>query len=755
MSRFPIPALASLLIFTIPGTPLASASQFWHKEFGDDATIQYGYGVAVDASGAIVMGGSFRGTINLGGEDLVSAGGADIYIARFHADGTHQWSKRFGDANDQSLADVAVDAAGSVLITGDAEGSFSFGGSALTSAGSVDLYYAKFTSTGGHTFSAMRGSTAADLGSAIAADAAGNVYVHGIFTGTVSFGGTALISAGSTDLFLAKYNTGGVHLWSKRFGDAASQSASDLAVDASGNSVITGEFNGAVDFGLGTLTSAGGYDIYLARFNTSGTALWGKRFGDAALQYSHSVDINSVGHIVIGGQHDGTLNLGGSNLVSAGSDGYFGIFTNSGTHLASRRIGDASGQRVYAVCFGSDSQVFVTGITGGSPDFGGVVLSGGGGDMFVARYNLSAALSWVERLGGDNNGRSPHAITSDPAGNPVVTGHFIGVMPFDVDPLYAVAYDAFLAVFGANPVEPDIRTIFDVANDQGRALRIHFTGSGQDNRMGAPPVTHYEAYRRNTAVPSASARLTAAEAWEFVASVPAHEEPEYYITVPTLADSTADFGVYRTSFVIRAATSDIGLFWDSPPDSGVSADNLAPGVPQSLALGGGVLTWAKPADPDFDYFSVYGSSSATFDGSAKLIANTTLPQRRVDNAPYEHYFVTATDFSGNTSAAGSVRTSTGAGPQSYVLSVSAFPNPFNPSTTIRYDVPSAGRVTVSVYDARGILVRTLVDATREAGSFSEGWDGLDARGSTVGSGVYFARVTFAGKTVSRKLVLLK
>jgi len=89
-----------------------------------------------------------------------------------------------------------------------------------------------------------------------------------------------------------------------------------------------------------------------------------------------------------------------------------------------------------------------------------------------------------------------------------------------------------------------------------------------------------------------------------------------------------------------------------------------------------------------------------------------------------------------------------------VLSVSNFPNPFNPGTTVKYTVPAAGRVSVTVYDARGARVVTLVDREHARGAYSVEWNG-QAKGSPVSSGIYFARIEHAGSTRSKKMLLLK
>ncbi len=87
--------------------------------------------------------------------------------------------------------------------------------------------------------------------------------------------------------------------------------------------------------------------------------------------------------------------------------------------------------------------------------------------------------------------------------------------------------------------------------------------------------------------------------------------------------------------------------------------------------------------------------------------------------------------------------------------VTSYPNPFNPSTTIAYEIERAGQVTLAVYDTRGTLVRVLTRGNAAAGLHDTRWDGTDDAGRRVASGVYFARLSAAGATATARLVLLK
>ncbi|MDH3217262.1 MAG: hypothetical protein OEN01_13420, partial [Candidatus Krumholzibacteria bacterium] len=216
----------------------------------------------------VVVTGDFQGTVDFGGGNLVSAGSTDIFVAKYDASGAHQWSQRFGSTNSDAGYGVAVDASGNVVVTGEFRGTVDFGGGNLVSAGSDDIFVAKYDASGAHQWSQRAGSTNLERGYGVAIDASGNVVVTGPFQGTVDFGGGDLVSAGSTDIFVAKYDASGAHQWSQRAGSTGGDIGQGVAVDASGNVVVTGEFQGTVEFGGGDLVSAGSTDIFVAKFGT-------------------------------------------------------------------------------------------------------------------------------------------------------------------------------------------------------------------------------------------------------------------------------------------------------------------------------------------------------------------------------------------------------------------------------------------------------------------------------------------------------
>jgi flagellar hook assembly protein FlgD len=84
-----------------------------------------------------------------------------------------------------------------------------------------------------------------------------------------------------------------------------------------------------------------------------------------------------------------------------------------------------------------------------------------------------------------------------------------------------------------------------------------------------------------------------------------------------------------------------------------------------------------------------------------------------------------------------------------------WPNPFNPSTALRFDLPEAGAVRLSVYDVGGRLIKDLADGAYPAGSHAVIWDGRDAAGRAVASGSYFARLQAGGRQTTVRMSLVR
>ena len=411
------------------GSALAcTGNDQWHLRFGDGGA-QSSAGVAASNGGAVIAG-TFDGTINFGGGNLVSAGANDVFVAAFDYAPQHLWSKRFGDAAAQTATGVAVDKLGSVIVTGSFAGTIDPGGGAMTSAGNTDVFLVKYDSAGTFEWAKQFGNNAAQAGLAVAVDGQGRVGIVGSFGGNISFGGDLLTSAGGNDMFVAVLDKDGNHLWSKRFGDAAAQVGKAIAFGPAGEVVIAGDNAGALDFGGGSLATSGGTDVVMASFDADGTHLWSKQFGNNVAQTAASLSVDSAGNVAILATFAGQINFGGGALATAGgNDMAIAKLTTDGMLLWSKRFGGNGADIARAVTFDPFGAVILTGDFIGTVDFGGGALTSGGvNDVAVVKLDGTGAHVWSKRA-GDQAAQVPSGLAADTTGI-LVTGQFTGTIDF-------------------------------------------------------------------------------------------------------------------------------------------------------------------------------------------------------------------------------------------------------------------------------------------------------------------------------------
>jgi hypothetical protein len=197
------------------------------------------------------------------------------------------------------------------------------GGTDLSDQGDDDGFIAKLTADGAHVWSMSFGPDFAQAGTAIAVDAGGNVVVAGEFNGLVNFGSGDVASAGSTDGFVVKLDAMGTVLWRTTFGGVESDAVRGVAVDAAGNIATIGSFRAVVDFGGGPHTSLGPDDIALLVRDPAGVYQYSRGFGNTSDQDGNAIAFDGQGSLFFVGGMAGTIDFGPGPISAAGSEDAF------------------------------------------------------------------------------------------------------------------------------------------------------------------------------------------------------------------------------------------------------------------------------------------------------------------------------------------------------------------------------------------------------------------------------------------------
>jgi len=302
-----------------------------------DGPENIGNGVASDANGNVFITGNFTGTIMFDHVTLVSAGSGDIFIVKYDGNGSLLWAKQAGGASDIKANDIAVDNAGNCVIIGEFYNTASFGDKMAISSSAQDVFTVKYDVDGDALWAVNCGSTSSDIGTGVAIDDAGNVYIAGYFQSEFIFGGQAFNTAGNRDVFVAKMDSDGNPLWAKVGGGSNNDFFNKIAVDARGNHIyVTGEFESyTADIDGLTLTntnqSVPRRDIMLLNFDSQGSVRWGVSTGSAEHDYSNDVTADNHGDAYITGIFEDAIIFGTTTLTD--SDLYIAKYDSSGNSL--------------------------------------------------------------------------------------------------------------------------------------------------------------------------------------------------------------------------------------------------------------------------------------------------------------------------------------------------------------------------------------------------------------------------------------
>lgn len=367
----------------------------WGKRFSDCMP----RGVAVDLGGEVLLAGGADGPVNFGGGQLngdeESSGGEDVVLARFDAEGKHIWSRRFGDGQNQYANAAAVDAAGNSFAVGTFWGKLNFGGASndagmkgpvkFDSAGGMDGFIVKLDEKGKPLWGLQFGDEDHQEATAIAVDDQGNALVAGWFKGALELGGRHDVAQGEADLFVAKLSPAGDVLWVRVVPSTHAGRATGLAVDGTGNVLVSGSFSTSLEVGETTLTTAGDKDAVLIKLDEYGAPRWARAFGDDADQEALGVAVDPEGHALVTGAFLGSVALDAGELAATGAaDGFLAKLSPGGGVLWARSFGDPSEQGGAAVAVDPGGNAWATGYFGGAVDFGsGPLQSGGASDIFL------------------------------------------------------------------------------------------------------------------------------------------------------------------------------------------------------------------------------------------------------------------------------------------------------------------------------------------------------------------------------------
>jgi hypothetical protein len=372
----------------------------WAKQAGG-YDWDYGFGITTDSDGNTYVTGCFQGSAIFGNITLTGNWHNEMFISKLDTNGNWLWVRQAGGTSldNGHITGISTDSSGDSYVTGFFYGTATFGSIILTSSGYNVIFVAKLDTNGNWLWAKQAGGTSVSYfvyGYDIVTDSSGNSYVTGEFYGSATFGTTILTSIEGSEVFIAKLDTNGNWLWAKQSCGTGNAVGYGIDTDSNGNSYMTGVFRGSITIDLVTLTSSGGTDIFIAKFDANGNWLWAKKAGGASNDMDYNIATDSNGNSCVTGSFYDTINFGTTTLTSSGETDIFVASLDANANwLWAKKVGGGSYDEGIGIAIDSGENCYVTGCYSENISLDSINLTndGWGRRVFIAKLGGSTFVS--------------------------------------------------------------------------------------------------------------------------------------------------------------------------------------------------------------------------------------------------------------------------------------------------------------------------------------------------------------------------
>jgi len=359
----------------------------------DNTTDVKGNCIDVDASGNIIISGTFTGKCKFGNTTLTCTGEADIFVAKLDNKGNWLWATQTGGDSYAGVLYLKTDAQENIFISGKFQAIAAFGDTILYS---LPTCFISKLDTNGKWLWSKKISSKSDIPHPISLDKYGNMYFSGNFSGNVTVADSMLACSGLFNSFVAKLDANGKLQWLARNVGRYGTTVWSIATDAEGNSYITGNGTQDVEFGKYRV-DCGLINIFVAKLDSNGNWLWVRKADSKDYQFATCVSLDNAGNPVITGNFSGKTRLGSFKLQKSGDwDMLVASLSKKGKWLWAIQAGGKSNAEGHTLLIDKDNNAFIAGLYYSDDMILGkqiLRLSGHDTDNFIAKLKLSSTVT--------------------------------------------------------------------------------------------------------------------------------------------------------------------------------------------------------------------------------------------------------------------------------------------------------------------------------------------------------------------------
>lgn len=511
----------------------------------------------------------------------------------------------------------------------------------------------------------------------------------------------------------------------------------DIFVDDLSNVYITGRFSGVITLGQISLTSNGNFDIFAAKMDSNGDCVWAVSGGGTNFDEALAIDVDSLQNVYICGQieeenvnENGSATFGNFTVPMNGDrDIFIAKISNDGAWEWVTHSGGSRDDMMYDLKLDHLGNLYCAGQLSSTAQFGNQIINhNGSDDALLAKLDTSGNWIWIRNMGTTETDCA-YGLDIGPHGNIYTTGHYgtgyTEVFLWKTDP---AGIDLLFTCSDGQYYELG----FDIVVDQecNSYISINYENILS---LGGQNITGYDH------IDMAIAKLDSTGNCLWVANAGG-----------TYEDRTTRLDICDSGDIITS-----GYFMEQASFGNIDASNAW--RKKSFFIGSvdpqGSWKWVQSVS--------HNSIGSSIGMSVFVISDSTFYVAGELEAPTQFDTLNVNQGLGNEAFYGLLQTVeqiTGAEEDlsvKEVLSLSNYPNPFNPETRIEYSLPEDGEVSLDIFNIKGQKVNTLVKTYEVKGSHSVIWNGKDQSGNKCGSGIYFYRLSSGSTSKTSKMILMK
>ena len=358
-------------------------------------------GLSIDYQGNYYIAGTFAKQLKINNYSLLSTGGRDIFLLKYNKNNTLIWAKHFGGEKEDNIYSITTDTTGNLYLTGSFQNEINIGNTLLHSKSNTNVFVAKINPDGNIVQTKVLYSNNSAQNTIVHTTTNGNFWLLGSYLNTIELDSLTVLNAqAGLDIFMAKYDRNGKLLNYGQIKGDADEILNDFIVDKTGAIYLAGSYSDNINFGSGQTNSYGGFDLFVAKYDSLANRLWYKIAGGKHDDEVVSIAIDTIDNLYIAGNFIEQTKFGSLIFTAQKEKDIFIIKSRqtNGSPIWLKQFGSSSYNTANSIKVSNNGNIYLAGSFIGTIQNSPIILKSKSKapNAFIACFEQNGSKKWVD-----------------------------------------------------------------------------------------------------------------------------------------------------------------------------------------------------------------------------------------------------------------------------------------------------------------------------------------------------------------------